>query len=140
MGCTTLNTVYTERLFDGYKCSLLPPPFTPLSAMKALPYLLLFLLLLPQIRGTRTIEVKTTGKAGDWPSSKNMAANQGVANPEVKQILKQLLQTILQHRFTNKSGKGLTLRVNRDFWKLFSEMDKQRKSSKMPAWKLERVM
>ena len=122
---------------------MLPPPTFPHSppcslAMKTLPHLLLLLLLLPEIRGSRTIQFKTTGKAGDWPSS----ANQVEANPEVQQILNQLLRTILQHRSKNQSGKGLTFRVNQDFWKLFSEKDKQRKQSKMQGrtWQLERIM
>ena len=97
--------------------------------MKTLPHLLLLMLLLPQIRGFKTIEIKTSRRPGEWPSSKStlVAANEGVHNPEVKQILKQLLQNILQHCFTNQSGKALTVRVNKeDFWKLFSNKNKQR--------------
>ena len=128
---------------------MLPPPTFPHSppcslAMKTLPHLLLLLLLLPQIRGSRTSQVKTTGKAGEWPSSKNtlVAANQGEANPDVKKILKQILRSIRQHGFKNKSGLGLTSRVKGGFWKLFSEKDKQRKQSqkKYRPWKLERIM
>jgi hypothetical protein len=115
--------------------------------MKTLPHLLLLLLLLPQIRGFKTIDVKTIRKAGEWPSSKStlVAANQGVHNPEVKQILKQLLRRILQHRFTNQSGKALTVTVNKeDFWKLFSEKDKQRENTKLQSGAskpyMERIM
>ena len=61
-----------------------------------------------------------------------MVANHGGHNPEVKQILKQLLRGILKHRFTNKSGKALTVTVNKEhFWKLFSELDKQVENTKL---------
>ena len=117
---------------------MLPPPTSPHSpprslAMQTLPHILLLLLLLPQIRGFETINVKTNRKAGEWPSSKStlVAANPGVHNPEVKQILKQLLRGLLQHRFMNQSGKALTVTVSKiDFWKLFSEKIKHNKNTK----------
>ena len=108
---------------------MLAPTTSPHSpprslAMKTLPHILLLLLLLPQIRGFKTINVKTNRKAaGEWPSPKItlVAVNPGVHNPEVKQILKQMLRGLLQHRFTNQSGKALTVTVSKeDFWKLFS--------------------
>ena len=131
---------------------MLPPPTSPHSppcsqAMQTLPHLLLLLLLLPQIRGFKTIDVKTNMKAGKWPSPKSflVAANQGARNPEVKQILKQLLQSLLQHRFTDQSGKALTVTVNKeDFWQLFSKMNKQRENTKLQNWEskhyMERIM
>ena len=124
---------------------MLPPPTSPHSppcsqAMQTLPHLLLLLLLLPQIRGFKTIDVKTNRKAGDWPSP-----NQGGRNPEVKQILKQLLQSLLQHRFTDQSGKALTVTVNKeDFWQLLSKIDKQKENTKLHNWEakhyMERIM
>ena len=118
---------------------MLAPPTSPHSppcslAMKTLPHILLLLLLLPQIRGFKTIYGKTNRRAGEWPSSKStlVAANPGVHNPEVKQILKQLLRGLLQHRFMNQSGKALTVTVNKEhFWKLFSELDKQVENTKL---------
>ena len=118
---------------------MLPPPTSPhspprLLAMQTLPHILLLLLLLPQIRGLKTINVKTNRKAGEWASSKStlVAANPGGHNPEVKQILKQLLRGLLQHRFMNQSGKALTVTVNKEhFWKLFSEVDKPNKNTKL---------
>ena len=117
---------------------MLPPPASPQSlpcslAMQTLPHILLLLLLLPQIRGFKTIDGKTNRRAGEWPSPKStlVAANLGVHNPEVKQILKQLLRGLLQHRFTNQSGKALTVTVSKeDFWKLFSKKNKQRENTK----------
>ena len=54
------------------------------------------------------------------------------ANSEVKQILKQLLRNIPQHRFTNQSGKVLTVTVSKeDFWKLFSDWNKQTENTKL---------
>ena len=123
---------------------LAPPtyPHSPLSslAMKTLPHLLLLLILLPQINAFRAIKGKTNRKQGKWLLSNNklVAGNEGVDNPELKQILKQILRRHLKHCFTKQSRNGLTMTLCReDFRKLISKKHKQRKNTKHY---MERIM
>ena len=124
---------------------MLPPPTSPHStpcslAMKTLPYLLLLLILLPQIKGFRAIKDKTNRKAREGFLSNNIlvAGNQGVTNTKLKQILKQVLRRHLKHCFMKQSRKGLIVTLcKEDFRKLISKKLKKRKNTKHY---MERVM
>ena len=127
---------------------MLPPPTSPHSppyslAMKTLPYLLLLLILLHQIKGFRAIKDKTNRKAGEGFLSNNIlvAGNQGVTNTKLKQILKQVLRRHLKHCFTQQSGKAVTVTLcKEDFRKLLSNKDKQRRNTKHYMERMKRRM
>ena len=126
---------------------MLPPPTSPHSppcslAMKSLPHLLLLLLLLlPQVKGFTAIKVKANRK--EWLLSKNtlVAAKQSKTNPELKQILKQVLRRHLKHCFTKQSGKaGTETLCKEDFRRLLSKKDKKRKNTQLYMERMKRRM